>query len=321
MRRSPRDPPRSAEIRRDPPGEAEGSDRRDRGEIRCRSTLGSSRTGSEACCRTRARGPAGGGRAARPGAVVPHRVCVVCWCIGTDLYRMKGVLNVQHATQKFVYHAVHMIFNGAAPHISPYLAHDLQRCSSVRHRLRREMQPSHPRPPPPLPPSSGEFEDWEPDEPRETKLVFGRREPGRRSSVVPIHTSRREQVFIGKNIDAAALKARRRNGLDLGQISTPAARRRRRGSTRGRAAAEGSCRFRACGARGGGPRPALRRSCSDPAAPPSSRRTLQLASRPRRTWRRSATRSASRLAPHQRSSHIHPRECLPPPPPPPPSLE
>jgi len=60
---------------------------------------------------------------------------------GTDLYRMKGVLNVQHATQKFVYHAVHMIFNG-------------------------------------------EFEDWEPDEPRETKLVF-----------------------IGKNIDAAALKA------------------------------------------------------------------------------------------------------------------
>ena len=152
MRRSPRDPPRSAEIRRDPPGEAEGSDRRDRGEIRCRSTLGSSRTGSEACCRTRARGPAGGGRAARPGAVVPHRVCVVCWCIGTDLYRMKGVLNVQHATQKFVYHAVHMIFNGAAPHISPYLAHDLQRCSSVRHRLRREMQPSHPRPPP-LPPS------------------------------------------------------------------------------------------------------------------------------------------------------------------------
>mgnify|MGYP007018270559 CR=1 FL=1 len=69
---------------------------------------------------------------------------------------------------------------------------------------------------PPPPPSSGEFEDWEPDEPRETKLVLGRREPGRRSSVVPIHTSRREQVFIGKNIDAAALKARRRNGLDLG---------------------------------------------------------------------------------------------------------
>ena len=66
--------------------------------------------------------------AARCGGA-PPRVCV-CWCIGTDLYRMKGVLNVQHATQKFVYHAVHMIFNGAAPHISPYLAHDLQRCSS-----------------------------------------------------------------------------------------------------------------------------------------------------------------------------------------------
>merc|ERR1719240_1076510 len=31
---------------------------------------------------------------------------------GADIYRMKGVLNVKHATQKFVYHAVHMIFNG-----------------------------------------------------------------------------------------------------------------------------------------------------------------------------------------------------------------
>ncbi|EOD09808.1 hypothetical protein EMIHUDRAFT_465373 [Emiliania huxleyi CCMP1516] len=70
-----------------------------------------------------------------------RRACGAARCGGTDLYRMKGVLNVQHATQKFVYHAVHMIFNG-------------------------------------------EFEDWEPDEPRETKLVF-----------------------IGKNIDAAALKA------------------------------------------------------------------------------------------------------------------
>ena len=31
---------------------------------------------------------------------------------GADMYRMKGVLNVKHATDKFVYHAVHMIFNG-----------------------------------------------------------------------------------------------------------------------------------------------------------------------------------------------------------------
>ena len=95
-----------------------------------------------------------------------------------------------------------MIFSGAAPCGTGCAG----RCSRV----------TRDHPAPPLPPSSGEFEDWEPDEPRETKLVFGRREPGRRSSVVPIHTSRREQVFIGKNIDAAALKARRRNGLDLG---------------------------------------------------------------------------------------------------------
>ena len=31
---------------------------------------------------------------------------------GADLYRMKGVLNVRHATDKYVYHAVHMIYNG-----------------------------------------------------------------------------------------------------------------------------------------------------------------------------------------------------------------
>jgi len=31
---------------------------------------------------------------------------------GTDLYRMKGVLNVRFADKKYVYHAVHMIFNG-----------------------------------------------------------------------------------------------------------------------------------------------------------------------------------------------------------------
>ena len=30
---------------------------------------------------------------------------------GADLYRMKGVLHIAHATKKFVYHAVHMIFN------------------------------------------------------------------------------------------------------------------------------------------------------------------------------------------------------------------
>jgi hypothetical protein len=31
---------------------------------------------------------------------------------GTDLYRMKGVLDVRFADEKYVYHAVHMIFNG-----------------------------------------------------------------------------------------------------------------------------------------------------------------------------------------------------------------
>ena len=31
---------------------------------------------------------------------------------GADLYRMKGVLNIKHADERFVYHAVHMIFNG-----------------------------------------------------------------------------------------------------------------------------------------------------------------------------------------------------------------
>ena len=30
----------------------------------------------------------------------------------TDIYRMKGVLAIAHARQKFVYQAVHMIFNG-----------------------------------------------------------------------------------------------------------------------------------------------------------------------------------------------------------------
>merc|ERR1712146_386890 len=53
----------------------------------------------------------------------------------------KGCLNVRFATQKYVYHAVHMIFNG-------------------------------------------EFEDWQEDESKGNKLVF-----------------------IGKNLDAAALRA------------------------------------------------------------------------------------------------------------------
>mmetsp|Transcript_2470 Transcript_2470/g.7374 ORF Transcript_2470/g.7374 Transcript_2470/m.7374 type:complete len:212 (+) Transcript_2470:2-637(+) len=62
---------------------------------------------------------------------------------GADIYRMKGVLHIAHAEQRFVYHAVHMIFNGDFT------------------------------------------EPWEEDEPRESKLVF-----------------------IGKNLDAAELKAR-----------------------------------------------------------------------------------------------------------------
>ena len=34
-----------------------------------------------------------------------------CLCLGPDIYRMKGVLNIKHADEMFVYHAVHMIFN------------------------------------------------------------------------------------------------------------------------------------------------------------------------------------------------------------------
>jgi len=49
---------------------------------------------------------------------------------GTDIYRMKGVLSIEHAEQRFVYQAVHMIFTGNF------------------------------------------MEPWEPDEPRESKLVF-----------------------------------------------------------------------------------------------------------------------------------------------------
>merc|ERR1711988_1067674 len=60
---------------------------------------------------------------------------------GADIYRMKGVLSINHAEQKFVYQAVHMIFNGNFE------------------------------------------EEWAQDEKRESKLVF-----------------------IGKNLDHAALK-------------------------------------------------------------------------------------------------------------------
>ena len=38
---------------------------------------------------------------------------------GADMYRMKGVLSVAHAKQRFVYHAVHL---PTSRHISPYLA-------------------------------------------------------------------------------------------------------------------------------------------------------------------------------------------------------
>jgi len=62
---------------------------------------------------------------------------------GADIFRMKGVLSIKHAEQRFVYQAVHMIFNG-------------------------------------------NFTDpWEADEKRESKLVF-----------------------IGKNLDHAALRAK-----------------------------------------------------------------------------------------------------------------
>ena len=32
---------------------------------------------------------------------------------GNDVFRMKGILNIAHAEQRFVYHAVHMLFSGA----------------------------------------------------------------------------------------------------------------------------------------------------------------------------------------------------------------
>eukprot|EP00747_Dinoflagellata_sp_TGD_P167302 gnl/TRDRNA2_/TRDRNA2_191450_c0_seq1.p1 gnl/TRDRNA2_/TRDRNA2_191450_c0~~gnl/TRDRNA2_/TRDRNA2_191450_c0_seq1.p1 ORF type:complete len:324 (+),score=71.33 gnl/TRDRNA2_/TRDRNA2_191450_c0_seq1:398-1369(+) len=51
---------------------------------------------------------------------------------GNDIFRMKGVLAIQHSEQKFVYQAVHMIFNGDFNYTEP----------------------------------------WRPDEPRESKLVF-----------------------------------------------------------------------------------------------------------------------------------------------------
>merc|ERR1712159_402512 len=51
---------------------------------------------------------------------------------GADIYRMKGVLCIAHAKKKFVYQAVHMIFNG----------------------------------------NFDEEEEWGPDEKKESKLVF-----------------------------------------------------------------------------------------------------------------------------------------------------
>ena len=60
---------------------------------------------------------------------------------GADMYRMKGVINARFAKQKWVYHAVHMIYNG-------------------------------------------DFEAWDEEEEKGNKLVF-----------------------IGKNLDAAALRA------------------------------------------------------------------------------------------------------------------
>ena len=53
---------------------------------------------------------------------------------GADMYRMKGVLSVAHAKQRFVYHAVHMSFCICLylP-ISPYV--------SLRHPLSRHISP------------------------------------------------------------------------------------------------------------------------------------------------------------------------------------
>lgn len=47
---------------------------------------------------------------------------------GTDLYRMKGVLNIEHSEQRFVYQAVHMLFDGNF--MEPWANAD-ERCSKL----------------------------------------------------------------------------------------------------------------------------------------------------------------------------------------------
>ena len=52
---------------------------------------------------------------------------------GTDLYRMKGVLNIANSDERFMFQAVHMIFNGTFD--EPWLADETRRaasCSSAR---------------------------------------------------------------------------------------------------------------------------------------------------------------------------------------------
>ena len=52
---------------------------------------------------------------------------------GTDLYRMKGVLNIANSDERFMFQAVHMIFNGTFD--EPWLADENRRaasCSSAR---------------------------------------------------------------------------------------------------------------------------------------------------------------------------------------------
>ena len=72
---------------------------------------------------------------------------------GADLYRMKGVLNIAHATKKFVYHAVHMIFNGEFEDVGRGRAEveqaRLHRQEPRRRRPPRRLRrvPRHPREP------------------------------------------------------------------------------------------------------------------------------------------------------------------------------
>ena len=48
---------------------------------------------------------------------------------GTDLYRMKGVLAVAHAVEKFVYHSVHMLFSG--DFVEPWAPGEERSCKMV----------------------------------------------------------------------------------------------------------------------------------------------------------------------------------------------